>query len=92
MVYSYKITSNSRTCRCISATDTSCHVTFPPVDGCICAEGTFLDESGRCVPSKDCSCYDKGAVVPPGQVVNKEGVMWYENSFSFLFCTFHYCH
>lgn len=26
-----------------------------------------------------CPCYDKGSVVPPGQVVNKEGVMWYEN-------------
>ncbi|KAK2853378.1 hypothetical protein Q5P01_006039 [Channa striata] len=75
MVYSYNITSISRTCRCISATDLSCHFSFPPVDGCICAEGTYLDESGKCVPSKDCPCYDKVSVVPPGQVVNKEGVM-----------------
>ncbi|XP_067349506.1 mucin-5AC-like isoform X4 [Channa argus] len=75
MVYSYNITSNSRTCHCISTTDLSCYFTFPPIDGCICAEGTYLDDSGKCVPSKDCPCYDKGSVVPPGQVVNKEGVI-----------------
>uniref|UniRef100_A0A3Q1I4Y6 VWFD domain-containing protein n=1 Tax=Anabas testudineus TaxID=64144 RepID=A0A3Q1I4Y6_ANATE len=66
MIYSYNITSNSRTCRCISMTDVSCHFSFPPVDGCICAEGTYLDESGKCVPAKDCPCYDKGSVVPSG--------------------------
>nr|XP_020479269.1 mucin-5AC-like isoform X1 [Monopterus albus] len=75
MVYSYNITSNSRTCRCISTTDISCHLSFPPIDGCICAEGTYLDDSGNCVPSKACPCYDKDSVVPPGQLVNKEGVM-----------------
>uniref|UniRef100_A0A8C4FBK3 VWFD domain-containing protein n=1 Tax=Dicentrarchus labrax TaxID=13489 RepID=A0A8C4FBK3_DICLA len=75
MVYSYNITSSSRTCRCIGSTDLSCHFSFPPIDGCICAEGTYLDESGKCVPSKACPCYDEGSVVPPGQVVNKEGVM-----------------
>uniref|UniRef100_A0A8C4F7I6 VWFD domain-containing protein n=1 Tax=Dicentrarchus labrax TaxID=13489 RepID=A0A8C4F7I6_DICLA len=68
MVYSYNITSSSRTCRCIGSTDLSCHFSFPPIDGCICAEGTYLDESGKCVPSKACPCYDEGSVVPPGQV------------------------
>ncbi|XP_035538112.1 mucin-5B-like [Morone saxatilis] len=75
MVYSYNITSSSRTCGCIGSTDLSCHFSFPPIDGCICAEETYLDESGKCVPSKACPCYDEGSVVPPGQVVNKEGVM-----------------
>ncbi|XP_030270539.1 mucin-5AC-like [Sparus aurata] len=75
MLYSYNITSSSRTCRCIGTTDLSCHFTFPPIDGCICAEGTYLDESGKCVLPETCPCYDKGSVVPPGQVVNKEGVM-----------------
>ncbi|TKS70368.1 Mucin-5B Ovomucin, alpha-subunit [Collichthys lucidus] len=75
MVYSYNITSSSRTCRCIDSTELSCHLSFLPIDGCICAEGTYLDESGKCVPPKSCPCYDKGSVVPPGQVVNKDGVM-----------------
>ncbi|KAM8762761.1 uncharacterized protein AB9X84_007402 isoform 2-T2 [Acanthopagrus schlegelii] len=75
MLYSYNITSSSRTCRCIGTTDLSCHFTFPPIDGCICAEGTYLDESGKCVLPGTCPCYDKGSVVPPGQVVNREGVM-----------------
>lgn len=79
MLYSYNITSSSRTCRCIGTTDLSCHFTFPPIDGCICAEGTYLDESGKCVLPETCPCYDKGSVVPPGQVVNKEGVMWCVN-------------
>ncbi|XP_028256785.1 mucin-5AC-like isoform X2 [Parambassis ranga] len=75
MVYSYNITSSGPTCRCISTTDLSCHSSFPPVDGCTCAEETFLDDSGKCVASKACPCYDKGSVVPPGQVINKEGIM-----------------
>ncbi|KAE8297169.1 Mucin-5AC [Larimichthys crocea] len=75
MVYSYNITSSSRTCRCIDFTELSCHLSFLPIDGCICAEGTYLDESRNCVPPESCPCYDKGSVVPPGQVVNKDGVM-----------------
>ncbi|KAM6950302.1 mucin-5AC-like [Lycodopsis pacificus] len=75
MVYSSNITSSSRTCRCISSSDLSCHSSFPPIDGCVCAEGTFLDDTGKCVPSQGCPCYDEGSVVPAGQVVNKDGVM-----------------
>uniref|UniRef100_UPI003AB09373 mucin-5AC-like n=1 Tax=Centroberyx gerrardi TaxID=166262 RepID=UPI003AB09373 len=75
MVYSDSITSNSRTCRCLSTTDPSCHLSFPPVDGCICAEGTYLDDSGKCVPSNGCPCHDKGSVVLPGQVMSKDGLM-----------------
>nr|XP_046254811.1 mucin-5AC-like [Scatophagus argus] len=75
MIYSYNITSSSRTCRCIGTTDPSCHLSFPSIDGCTCADGTYLDDSGKCVPPQACPCYDEGSVVPPGQVVNKEGVM-----------------
>ncbi|XP_029318721.1 mucin-5B-like [Cottoperca gobio] len=75
MVYSYNITSSSHTCRCISTTDLSCHSSFPPIDGCVCAQGTYLDDTGKCVLSNACPCYDKGSVVPPGQVINKEGLM-----------------
>ncbi|KAK1891092.1 Mucin-5B, partial [Dissostichus eleginoides] len=75
MVYSESITTSSHTCRCLGSTDLSCHASFPPIDGCVCAQGTYLDDTGKCVPSTACPCYDEGSVVPPGQVVNKQGVM-----------------
>ncbi|KAM6980527.1 mucin-5AC-like [Aplochiton taeniatus] len=75
MVYSYSITSNSRSCRCYSNADSTCSLSFPPVDGCICAEGTYLDDSGKCVPPSSCPCYYKGSVVPPGQAINNGGTM-----------------
>nr|XP_040016210.1 mucin-5AC-like [Gasterosteus aculeatus aculeatus] len=75
MVYTYSITSSSHTCRCISSSDLSCHFSFPPIDGCVCAEGTYLDDAGKCVSLQECPCYDQGSVVPAGQVVTKDGVM-----------------
>ncbi|AWP02053.1 putative mucin-5AC [Scophthalmus maximus] len=75
MVYSYNITFSGRTCRCLGTTDLSCHFSFPPIDGCICAEGTYLDDSGKCVASEACPCYDKSSVVSPGEVINKDGVI-----------------
>ncbi|KAI9542127.1 hypothetical protein NQZ68_023710 [Dissostichus eleginoides] len=68
MVYSESITTSSHTCRCLGSTDLSCHASFPPIDGCVCAQGTYLDDTGKCVPSTACPCYDEGSVVPPGQV------------------------
>ncbi|KAL3066151.1 hypothetical protein OYC64_016155 [Pagothenia borchgrevinki] len=75
MVYSDSITTSSHTCRCLGSTDLSCHASFLPIDGCVCAQGTYLDDTGKCVPSTACPCYDEGSVVPPGEVVNKQGVM-----------------
>uniref|UniRef100_A0A671K5G8 Mucin-5AC-like n=1 Tax=Sinocyclocheilus anshuiensis TaxID=1608454 RepID=A0A671K5G8_9TELE len=72
MVYSYKVQNNSRPCRCNSDPDFTCVVTFEPVDGCICAEGTFLDEGANCVPLSSCSCYSKGSVILPGEVINRD--------------------
>ncbi|XP_063737440.1 LOW QUALITY PROTEIN: mucin-5AC-like [Eleginops maclovinus] len=75
MVYSDSITTSSHTCRCLGSTDLSCHTSFPSIDGCVCAQGTYLDDTGKCVPSTACPCYDEGSVVPPGQVINKQGLM-----------------
>ncbi|XP_076011969.1 mucin-5B-like [Genypterus blacodes] len=75
MIYSYSLISSSRTCRCIGTTDPSCYSSFLPIDGCICAEGTYMDESGKCVPAKACPCYYQGSAVPAGQVINKDRVM-----------------
>ncbi|KAI7813798.1 putative mucin-5B-like [Triplophysa rosa] len=75
MVYSNRVENNSRSCRCHSEPDFTCTATFDPVDGCVCPEGTYLDDNGKCVPPDRCSCYIKGAVIPPGEVTNKDGTM-----------------
>lgn len=76
MVYSYDVQNSTRSCRCHSDPDFTCAVTFEPVDGCVCAPGTYLDEGGKCVPPAKCSCYFKGSVIPPGEVISKDGAMW----------------
>ncbi|XP_056464065.1 mucin-5B-like [Gadus chalcogrammus] len=75
LVYSYDITQQSRTCRCLSQADPTCHLTFSSVDGCTCAEGLYLDDTGKCVTADGCPCYDKDSVVLPGKVINKDGVV-----------------
>uniref|UniRef100_A0A4W5NJZ7 MUC5A protein n=1 Tax=Hucho hucho TaxID=62062 RepID=A0A4W5NJZ7_9TELE len=67
--YAYNMTSCGRTCRSLSMTDQSCQVEFVPVDGCGCAEGTYMDEAGQCVAPSNCPCYDKGSVVPAGETI-----------------------
>ncbi|XP_052338847.1 mucin-5AC-like isoform X11 [Oncorhynchus keta] len=72
-VYTYNMTSCGRTCRSLSMTDQSCQVEFVPVDGCGCAEGTYMDEAGQCVAPTNCPCYDKGSVVPAGETISRDG-------------------
>uniref|UniRef100_A0A8C5H7S2 Mucin-5AC-like n=1 Tax=Gouania willdenowi TaxID=441366 RepID=A0A8C5H7S2_GOUWI len=76
-VYSYNMTSCRRTCLSLSQADYSCKEKFATVDGCGCAEGTFMNEEERCVSSANCSCHDKDNIIPSGQVVTKEGVKWF---------------
>ncbi|XP_072516153.1 mucin-5B-like [Salminus brasiliensis] len=75
MVYSYDVQNSTQSCRCHSDPDFTCAVTFEPVDGCVCAAGTYLDEGGKCVPPTKCSCYYKGLVIPPGEVMSRDGAM-----------------
>ncbi|KAK1798032.1 hypothetical protein P4O66_000532 [Electrophorus voltai] len=76
MVYSYDVQNSTQSCRCHNDPDFTCAITFEPVDGCICTQGTYLDEEGKCVPTAKCSCYYKGSVIPPGEVITKDGTMW----------------
>ncbi|RXM30044.1 Mucin-5B [Acipenser ruthenus] len=69
------MTSCDRTCRSLSEPDYTCKVKFVPVDGCGCAEGTYMDEGGRCVPPASCPCYNKGSVVSAGEVINRDGAL-----------------
>ncbi|PWA32798.1 hypothetical protein CCH79_00018026, partial [Gambusia affinis] len=72
-VYEYNMTSCGRTCRSLSQADYSCQVSFASVDGCGCAEGTYMNEGGQCVSSTNCPCYDKDTFIPAGQTILKDG-------------------
>ncbi|KAI4871537.1 hypothetical protein NFI96_030346 [Prochilodus magdalenae] len=73
MVYSYSLKSCGTTCHSLSGYDYTCQVTHTPVDGCGCAEGTYLNDKGECVPASKCPCYFNNQVVAPSQDINKDG-------------------
>ncbi|XP_032379931.1 mucin-5AC [Etheostoma spectabile] len=72
-VYGYQMTSCGRTCRSLSQSDLTCAVEFTPLDGCGCAEGTYLNEKGECVSASQCSCHVGDTLVHPGQVISIQG-------------------
>lgn len=74
--YSYTISSCQPTCRSLSEPDVTCNIKFVPVDGCTCVNGTYMDESGKCVPANECPCYYKGSPIPFGEVVHENGRVW----------------
>ncbi|XP_033370859.1 mucin-5AC-like [Parus major] len=71
--YSYTISSCQPTCRSLSEPDVTCNIKFVPVDGCTCVNGTYMDESGKCVPANECPCYYRGSPIPFGEVVHENG-------------------
>ncbi|XP_056269656.1 mucin-5B-like [Pseudoliparis swirei] len=75
-VYAYNMTSCGRTCRSLSQPDYSCKTSFTAVDGCGCAEGTYMNEEGVCVLQDHCPCYDKDIIIPVGQTISNYGSTW----------------
>ncbi|XP_025063683.1 LOW QUALITY PROTEIN: mucin-5AC [Alligator sinensis] len=75
LTYSYTVDSCEPTCRSLSEPDITCNIQFVPVDGCTCEKGTYMDESGKCVPPSSCPCYYKGSIVSSGEVVHDNGVV-----------------
>ncbi|XP_010076932.1 PREDICTED: mucin-5AC-like, partial [Pterocles gutturalis] len=73
--YSYTISSCQPTCRSLSEPDVTCNIKFVPVDGCTCVNGTYMDESGKCVPPSECPCYYRGSPIPFGEVVHENGIV-----------------
>eukprot|EP00070_Physeter_catodon_P027685 XP_028334579.1 mucin-5B [Physeter catodon] len=73
--YAYVVDSCQPTCRSLSQADVTCDVAFVPVDGCTCPSGTFLDDTGDCVPAEACPCYARGSVLAPGEVLHDNGVV-----------------
>ncbi|XP_048217429.1 mucin-5AC [Perognathus longimembris pacificus] len=75
MSYHYHISTCQPTCRSLSEEDVTCQVSFVPVDGCACPEGTFLDDLGKCVQAASCPCYHRGSMVPNGESVHDNGAV-----------------
>ncbi|NWW99935.1 MUC5A protein, partial [Caloenas nicobarica] len=73
--YSYTISSCQPTCRSLSEPDVTCNIKFVPVDGCTCINGTYMDESGKCVPDNECPCYFRGSPIPFGEVIHENGLV-----------------
>ena len=48
------------------------------VPGCHCPSDMYADHTGRCVVSKECSCFDEqsGTTVPPGRTLRRECSIW----------------
>ncbi|XP_051740976.1 mucin-2 [Ctenopharyngodon idella] len=86
MKYSYSVTSCDNTCRSLSVQDNTCQGSFIPVDGCVCSEGTYLNEAGSCVPAHQCPCYYENQVIEPSGVYYKDGAKCTCNSGK-LHCT-----
>ncbi|NXF27046.1 MUC5A protein, partial [Rhodinocichla rosea] len=73
--YTYNVNSCQPTCRALSEPDVTCSIKFVPVDGCTCINGTYMDDSGKCVPASSCPCYYKGTPLSSGEVVHDNGVV-----------------
>uniref|UniRef100_A0A8B9FK24 VWFD domain-containing protein n=1 Tax=Amazona collaria TaxID=241587 RepID=A0A8B9FK24_9PSIT len=73
--YTYNVDSCQPTCRSLSEPDVTCNIKFTPVDGCTCINGTYMDESGKCVPTSSCPCYYKGMPLSTGEVIHDNGVV-----------------
>ncbi|XP_010074435.1 PREDICTED: mucin-5AC-like, partial [Pterocles gutturalis] len=73
--YTYDVDSCQPTCRSLSEPDVTCSIKFVPVDGCTCVNGTYMDESGKCVPASSCPCYYKGMPLSSGEVIHDNGVV-----------------
>ncbi|XP_053304613.1 mucin-5AC-like [Spea bombifrons] len=71
--YSYNVNTCQRTCRSLSEHDITCDISFVPIDGCVCQNGTYLDDTGKCVLPTSCPCFYKRTTVLPGEVVHDNG-------------------
>ncbi|KAM4618054.1 mucin-5B-like [Discoglossus pictus] len=73
--YSYASSTCSPTCRSLSEPDITCAIERYPVDGCICEDGKYMNDNGKCVLPALCSCYYKGTPVDPEEVIHVNGAM-----------------
>ncbi|XP_075139472.1 mucin-5B-like [Leptodactylus fuscus] len=73
-VYQYNVTGCQPSCRSRSHEDAMFNFKFSPVDGCVCKEGTYLNDNGDCVPPNSCPCYYQGNAIQSGEMVEDNGI------------------
>ncbi|XP_053305743.1 mucin-5AC-like [Spea bombifrons] len=73
--YSYSVTQCQQSCRAQSEIDVTCAITFFPVDGCVCRNGTYIDDHGVCVQPSSCPCYYNGLAMESGETALEHGVL-----------------
>lgn len=77
MVYNYSVKHCNQSCRSLDEPDPLCKVHIPPMEGCACPEGTYLNDEEQCVAPDDCPCYYKGKIVQPGNSFQEDKLMWW---------------
>ncbi|MCC6183020.1 MAG: trypsin inhibitor-like cysteine-rich domain-containing protein [Bacteroidia bacterium] len=79
MVYSECVSNCPKTCKnpYINSENKQCLRRCWP--GCVCAEGTVMDEgrNGVCVPLEDCTCRHRGKTFMSGEVLQRRSQRWY---------------
>ncbi|XP_063800257.1 mucin-5B-like [Pseudophryne corroboree] len=72
--YRYNVTRCQPTCRSLSEADVTCSFKFDLVDGCVCKDGTYMNDNGDCVLPSSCPCYYQGKVMEAGEMITENGV------------------
>ncbi|XP_031418356.2 mucin-2-like [Clupea harengus] len=86
MVYSYNTVSCERTCLSLSNQEPSCRVKFGPVDGCSCAQGTYMNDKGECVLATACPCVHNNEILQPQEIIKKGGISCTSTNVACLCC------
>ncbi|KAM8860828.1 mucin-2-like isoform 1-T1 [Synchiropus picturatus] len=68
-IFSYENKRCQWTCRSLTSVQQTCSLDVFPVDGCSCADGFFLNESGICIPREKCPCYHNDVYIKPGKSI-----------------------
>ncbi|XP_072277619.1 mucin-2-like [Pyxicephalus adspersus] len=72
--YRYNVNQFQPTCRSLSEADATRNTKVYPVDGCVCSEGTYMNDNGDCVAAHSCPCYYQGNVMQSGEMIEENGI------------------
>ncbi|XP_078538909.1 mucin-5B-like [Lissotriton helveticus] len=71
MVFSYSLSACNSTCRFLAQPNAFCDLPGPPVEGCGCPQGAFLNENlDQCVEAMKCPCFYNNEVIPVESSIN----------------------
>ncbi|XP_077316280.1 mucin-5AC-like isoform X2 [Lithobates pipiens] len=73
-IFRYHVNEFQPTCRSLSEADATRYTELDPVDGCVCRDGTYMNDNGDCVEASSCPCYYQGNVMQSGEMIEENGV------------------